>query len=186
VRAIDTGGNKSTPADPATGAFGGEFCTFFQSQYASGGGGTSTTSNCVWRHDNTRPYVVATERSQGTIAPDMPLDQNSIIVIEFSESMRSISTTNRQAITVTDGPRIITLTSGINATFNRCFVGVNISTPGLCASTSDGGAGMGTTWQVIPNASTGLIFPLTLVSVANFRDYAGNTVDVARGDTRID
>src|SRR5260221_883457 len=36
VRAVDGGGNKSAPVDPATGASSlGEFCTFFLSQYAN-------------------------------------------------------------------------------------------------------------------------------------------------------
>jgi hypothetical protein len=187
VRAIDAGGNKSTPVDPANGAFGpGEFCTFFLSQYANGGGGSSTTANCLWTYDNKRPYLAQAERSFGTIAPNTPVDQNSLMVLAFSESMRAISTTNPQSITVTDGARIVTLASGVNATFARCFAGITINTPGNCASTNDGSVGTGMTWQIVPMANTGLFYPLTVTGFANFRDYAGNSVDPAAGDQTID
>jgi hypothetical protein len=187
MRAGDAGGNKSAPADVASGAFGaGESCTFFQSPYASGSGGASTTGNCIWTYDSVKPYIAQTERSFGTIAPDMPVDSGSLIVVAFSESMRAASTINPQSITVTDGRRTTTLTNGVNANFNRCVAGITVVTPGFCAGTSDGTPGAGKTWQIQPSISTGLVYPLTILGINNFRDYAGNAVDLNLGDHYID
>lgn len=198
ARATDAGGNTGTPTSSTMGLNSAdETCNFF----LQSGSSTNNAPACEWIQDNNPPFIsTSTVADAGSVGK---VDTGDIITLTFPEQLRSISNTTPQSITLKDASNnTIVLTHNINSCWSRTNTGdfhnatglatVNIAVgtaaglPAAVATTALTGAGTSTPSCTAVTAVAGSVsYPVTIIGMANVRDWAGNSVILTAGDITI-